>query len=333
MITNPPITDHDILFTAVEAATCAPSIHNTQPWRFALHADTLDVFADEKRWLPATDINGRELTISCGAAVYFARLALRGLSREVAVSLLPDPADPNHLARITMTGRRAPTDAERALIRAIPIRYTDRGVYEERPVPEGFVNELRDGVAAEGAWLRPIESADDTVATAVLLAHADDVQQTDPRYVAELIRWSRYDRSASDGIPRQAVSSTPVSDRTSTYRLRDFDVDGRATAHREAGAEPPPAEHPFVCVLGTPGDDRRAWLEAGAALGWLLLRAAAEGISAQPMTQPLEIATTRGQLTHALGLLGHPQMLLRMGYGTGVPTTHRRPPETVIDLG
>jgi hypothetical protein len=333
MTTLGPVTDTDVLLTAVEAATLAPSVHNSQPWRFELHGDSVDLYVDRSRWLHEIDASGREMTISCGAALYFARLALRGLSREISIALLPDPKAADHLARVTMTGRRPATEDERDLIRAIPIRYTDRDRFENRPVPYSVIEELVNGVAREKAWLRPIVSSDDKVVTAVLLAHADDVQQTNRRYVDELIRWSRYDGAASDGIPRQAVSTTPVSERTSDFRLRDFDVDGRA--HTTAGDEtdePPSAEYAFVCLLGTSNDNRRAWLEAGQALGDLLLRTAAHGVSSQPMTQVVEVPTTRVQLANALGLVGHPQVLLRLGYGTGGPTTHRRPVDNVVTL-
>ena len=325
-----PVTDNDVLLTAVRAATFAPSVHNTQPWRFELHGDALDVFADTDRMLHATDPTGRELYISCGAAVYFARLALRGLAREVTTALLPTSSRPEHLARLTMSGRHVPSEDERMLIRAIPIRYTDRGIYDDRPIPDGLVETFRKGVATEGAWLHPIEDSTDSVEVAVLLARADDMQVEDPHYREELARWSRYDGAAVDGIPREAVPQTPVADRASNYRLRDFDVDGQATSHVPETSAPPAAENPFVCLLGTPGDDKRSWLEAGQALAWLLLRATADGVSVAPMTQVLEVASTRAELSYRLRLLSHPQMLLRMGYGTGQPTTHRRPVDEVV---
>jgi hypothetical protein len=324
-----PVTDQDVLLTAVKAATFAPSVHNSQPWRFELRGDSLDVFVDTDRWLHAIDPIGRDLYISCGACIYFARLALRGLSRHITTTLLPTPSRPEHLATITIVGRDEPSDDERALIRAIPIRYTDRGIYDDRPVPDELIETFRKGVAAEGAWLRPIVGSKDSVEVAMLLAHADDVQQADPNYREELARWSRYDDGALDGISRRAVPTTAVTERASNYRLRDFDVDRRAVPVVDTG-EPPIAETPFVCLIGTAGDDKRAWLEAGQALGWLLLRAAADGISASPMTQVLEVPSTRAELTQRLRLLSHPQALLRIGYGTGRPTTHRRPVDDVV---
>lgn len=305
------ITDEEVLTVAAEAATMAPSMHNSQPWRFALHGDALDVFADRSRSLPVVDPIGRELLISCGAAICFARLALRGMSRDVQTSLLPSPDNPDHLARLTMDGRQQPTDAERALIRALPLRHTDRGGYDDRPLPPALIQDLREGVARYDVWLRPIVDVADQISTAILLARADDVELADASYLKELQQWSRADRDAHDGIPQRASTPSSGAQPGLNYRLREL--------------APSSPEQPQVFVLLTAKDDPRSWLQVGEALGWLLLRATVEGVSAAPMTQVLELPETRVRLERMLGLTGHPQMLLRLGYGHGQPTTHRRP--------
>ncbi|MEO8888453.1 MAG: nitroreductase, partial [Jatrophihabitantaceae bacterium] len=54
------------LHRAVARATLAPSIHNTQPWRFVVRPDRLDVYRDRQRGVSVVDPNGRQLVISCG---------------------------------------------------------------------------------------------------------------------------------------------------------------------------------------------------------------------------------------------------------------------------
>lgn len=330
------LSNADVLSAAAKAATLAPSVHNSQPWRFELHQDALDIFTDRSRWLHAIDPSGREMHISCGAAILFARLALRGMGHDVRTMLLPDPSDLRHVARVTLRGCSEPTEDERRLTEAIPLRHTDRGRYDNHPLPTAFVHALRVGVAQYYAWLRSIDTSGDETTTARLLGHADDVQRADPNYLAELQRWSRYHGNAADGIPRQSVRATPAAVRAGNYRLRDFNVDERAVVPDNAGGstdEPLEVEHPTVVLLGTPEDDRRSWLEAGQALGWLLLTATASKISSAPMTQVLEVTGTRTQLRRGLRLTGYPQMLLRLGYGEGRPTTHRRPVAAVLTPG
>jgi nitroreductase len=91
-------------------------------------------------------------------------------------------------------------------------------------------------------------------------------------------------------------------------------------------------ERPLVAVLGTRADDVEAWLAAGQGVGRLLLAATAHGVTASPMTQPLEIPDTRRRLVSQLGLVGHAQMILRLGYGAEEPPprTPRRPVADIL---
>jgi hypothetical protein len=309
----------------IEAATRAPSVHNTQPWRFVAGPTTIDVYADPSRMLNVIDPDGRELHISCGAALAFAEVAAHAAGRSCEVQLLPESAGGDQLARLELGGERTAAPEDLALAEAIPRRYTERGRFEDRPVPGWLVDELVGAAARFGVWTRVLDRPEQAVATAVLLAHADEIERANPEYQQELRAWSRSD-SAPEGVPRSAVPSTPVSRRGSSFRLRDFDVSEPAA---DAAEEPPPSEHPLVLLLGTPADDPTSWLQAGRATARVLLRAAADDVAASPMTQVLEVPLARAALARELGLLGHPQMLLRFGYAHGHPTAGRRPVEEV----
>jgi len=326
------------LRAVVGAAVRAPSVHNSQPWRFASHRteagdlDGVDVFADPGRALGVIDPHGRELHISCGAATEFARIAARNLGQACSVQLVADPASPEHIAFIEIGPPEPPTTEELALARALATRYTERDRFDDRPVPSDVVEELRRAAASSGSWVRVLDKPGDEVTTAVLLAHADDLERANPQYERELASWYRTEPDAADGIPSSTLPTTPVTDRASSFRLRNFDLSEHTAKAPASGGDPPAAEHPLVVILGTEGDDRRSWLQAGQALGRLLLRAAADGVSASPMTQVLEVPATREMLARQLGLLGHPQMVLRMGYGlgTGHPQAPRRPIADVL---
>jgi nitroreductase len=317
------------LRTILEAAVHAPSVHNTQPWRFVVGADSdakpfIDVFADRERQLSIVDRDGRELHIGCGTAIEFARVGARALGRTCIVSLLPDAADPSHLARIEVGGLEPPSAEESKLGEAIPRRFTDRGRFDDRAVPSELIAELHQIVSAHDAWLRELDRPGDEVTAVVLLSRADEIERANPEYKSELAAWTGSRPGARDGVPASAVSTPRVADRASSYKLRDFAAGDESGGPSSSDGTPPPAEHPLVVVLGTVGDDTHAWLQAGQALGRLLLAAAAAGVAASPMTQVLEVEATRVQLGAQLGLLGHPQVLLRMGYGHGHSTTSRR---------
>ena len=317
------------LRTAIELASLAPSVHNTQPWRFTWDGSALTVHEDPERSLPVLDPTGRERRISCGSVVLMARLAFAELGYAVETELHPwSPADPYRLATLRVTGRAQPSEADSALAQAIPRRTTDRDPFDARPLPKELLAALRSAAEQEGATLHVLgdESRSVTVELQVLLSHADDSQLADPAYLEELARWRR-EREA-EGIPARALPSVPAELRGSSWALRDFTAGQPRTP--EQAAEPPAPEHPTVIVLMTAGDGPDDWLAAGQALARVLLRATVDFVAAQPLTQVLEVPVLRARMRHVLGGVGHPQMLLRLGYGHAGPTSRRRPPEQTV---
>jgi nitroreductase len=321
----------------VAAATRAPSIHNTQPWRFVAGPDRLDVFFDRDRALPVLDPTGRQQVISCGSALEFAVVALSAAGFDGAVDLFTDDADPDHLATIEITGAREPSDEDRALAAAIDRRHTVRAPFESRAVPADLVDRLQEEARFFDTWVKPITRSEEEVATVFLISRAEEMEQGDPAYLAELQSWMRTDPAAVDGVPVEAVPSGDPHARPSNWLIRDFVVgDREQQPFLPAGdpdAPPPEVERPLVVLMGTDGDDRYDWLQAGRALGRVLLQVTAAGLAASPLTQALDWPATRTRLQSRLSLVGHPQMLLRVGYPPEAPAgavSGRRPVEEVL---
>jgi nitroreductase len=329
--------DHAHWEQVVAAATRAPSIHNTQPWLFTESGDELRVATDPSRALHVLDPTGRQRIISCGIAVEFAVVALRAAGSAVEVELLPDEGDEDLLATLRVTGQQNASDEDRSLAAAIERRHTERAPFEPRAVPDEVVDRLQREAGAFGVWVKPISESEEEVATVFLISRAEELEQGEPAYRAELEQWMRSDPGAPDGVPLAAVPSEDPATRPSNWLIRDFVVGSRGPAARSAAdpdAPPPPVERPAVLLMGTMNDDRRAWVEAGRALGRVLLRATDAGIVASPLTQALDWPATRRQLTIRLSLVGHPQMLLRLGYPAtrGTPSG-RRPVSEVLRRG
>src|SRR5262245_63085516 len=108
----------DEMTSVIEAATRAPSMHNSQPWRFRLRADAVDLLVDTDRQLPVADTSGWASRIACGAALFNLRLALAAHGTPATVRLLPDRYDPRVVARLTPLPARPPTPAETRLYQA-----------------------------------------------------------------------------------------------------------------------------------------------------------------------------------------------------------------------
>ena len=322
----------------VAAATRAPSIHNTQPWRFVAGPERLDVHFDTDRALPVLDPTGRQQIISCGSSVEFAVVALAAAGHAAEVELLPDAADPAHLATVRVTGGHEPSEEERALAAAIERRHTVRAAFQPRAVAEDLVDRLQREAAGFDTWFKPITRSEEEVATVFLISRAEEMEQNDPAYLAELQSWIRTDPGAADGVPVEAVPSEDPHTRPSNWLIRDFVVGQREErsgflASGDPDAPPPDVERPTVVLMGTEDDDRYSWLLAGRALGRVLLHATAAGVAASPLTQALDWPATRTRLQSRLSLVGHPQMLLRMGYAqeaAGKAVSGRRPVSDVL---
>ena len=309
----------------VRQATAAPSIHNTQPWRFQVGTDRVDLFVDPSRGLDVLDPTGRQRIISCGAALEHARLAVRAADHDAVVHLLPDARNEDYLARLEIGEAHPATAEDRRLLAAMSRRHTHRGAFDAVSVSADLLADMTRGAAEVGVVLHALTDPDDLVVATVLIDRADQLEAADPAYREELSRWVRED--AEDGIPTAVLP--PVGPRTS-LPMRNFEG---APARPGGSGEDDPVERPLVVVLSTDGDGRPAWLVAGQAMGWVLLRAAADGVMASPLGQVLDVPVTRAMLARELRLLGHPQMVLRMGYPVQHDSarTPRRALDSVID--
>ena len=320
-------TTHPDFTSSVELARLAPSIHNTQPWRFRVDEDRLLLSRDPDRRLAALDPTGRQQVISCGAALHMARLDLRLQGFDSTVEYGPFDDGGELLAVVTTVPGHAVSTEDLSSWRAARSRHTQRDRFAARTVEPAVVADIRGAAEAQGAWVRVLGSAEGVATLAVLLAHAEEVERDDPGYRDELAAWTHRPAGSRDGLPRAATPS--VAGRASTVRLRDFDVpedDGVSGA----ADQPPAAEHPLTVVLGTEGDRIVDWLHAGAALMAMWLRATVAGVQGSPLGQVVDLDWSRSRLGLELGVVGHPQMVLRLGYGQPGPSTPRRPVSEVL---
>ena len=327
--------DQQVLHDIVEQATRAPSIHNTQPWRFVAHEDVIELWTDPSRGLAVLDPTGRARHLSCGAALLHARIAAEAAGYLADVVVQPDPSRPEHLADIRLSS--GTSTGPHDLADAISTRHTARAAFVAVELPPYVITSLRDAAEVEGCWLRVVDSSDDETAVAVLLARADAIERADPAYREELRRWTGRGEDGTDGVPESSVPDADPALRGSNYRIRDFVADRDDEGPADQPEDPPAVERPLVALLGTPEDDVASWLAAGQGLARLLLTATSLGVAASPMTQPMEVPGIRSRLASELGVVGHPQMLLRLGYAgedrspaEGVQTP-RRPVEDVLD--
>jgi hypothetical protein len=308
-------------------AILAPSSHNSQPWAFHLDVASdreaiIELRADRSRRLAVVDPDDRELTISCGGALFFLRLALRCFGFQPAVEPFPAPDDADFLARVRITPGGTASSEERLLLAALTQRVTNRAQYTDQSVPNDALQRLTAAAAAEGAWFQVAgAAAQETIAG--LVAEGDRLQWANPAFRRELASWMRPDHTdAHDGMPGYGFGMGELESLAAPLLIRTFDM-GRGRAAKD---EELVAGSPVLAVLGTATDTRRDRVAAGEAVAHLL-QATAAGISVSFLNQPNEVPALRRRLAEAIGQTGWPQMLIRLGYGPAA----KHPPRLTVD--
>ena len=314
----------------VELACRAPSVHNTQPWAWRIGPDRIELYADWSRQLPASDPEGRNLVISCGAALHHAQVVAAAFGLDTVVTRFPDRSSASHLASLVLVPAAYPHPDAATELHALELRTTDRQRFTDWPIPDERLRKVAASITQDGVRGIALTDVADRFRVELLVSAALAAQAEDPDLAAEQHLW--LDHSNRDGVPGRAV---PEDDGAAQNERSRF-TPGRA------GPDPDADGRPLVRIgsdgliaIGTDADDRMAWLGAGEALSQLWLHATSDSLAVVPLSQVIEVEETRRSLR--FGVLGgavHPQILVRMGWQelglSRRQPTPRRPVDDVL---
>lgn len=316
------------LAEAARRAQRAPSILNTQPWRWRVGEDELALIADHDRQLRSIDPNGRLLTMSCGAALHHARAVLAAEGYEPQVQRFPDPHDADLLARLRITGDPQPRQDAAAVLSAIRRRHTDRRPFAATvPVPESAIVAMTQAAEQEDAQLHRVP-ADQVSIVDGAAEQAAAAEARMPAYAAELHQWTHRPRASGEGVSAEAMVA-PIHRRV---HMRDLTAGGEALLDPGFGDD----RCTEYFILATPADTRHQWLRAGEAMSAVWLAATAADLVVSVMSDITEIPPARALVQRLLHPAGCPQLVFRVGVdmqATPPPESPRRPPDVAGPVG
>jgi nitroreductase len=322
------MVDTEVIAGAVELACRAPSLHNSQPWRWVIRGTVVDLFADPHRIVASTDNSGRQATISCGAVLDHFQVAMAAVGWAAEVDRFPNPNNLDHLASIDFAPMDYVSQARRDRADAIRHRRTDRRAFREPTDWAAFEPMLRSSYDTEWAELAVLaDDARPRLAEASRLT--ESLRRYDDPYHRELDWWTAPLRGP-DGIPASAL----VAQGPEVEVNRHFPSAGDSQDDaKDSGA---PHDQAKILVLSTREDTRADALDCGQALSAVLLECTMAGLATCTVTHLTELEAGRNIVRELLsGATSVPQALIRVGIDpagdVGEPTP-RRPVREILEI-
>lgn len=321
------VLDVEVVKRAVQLACRAPSVHNSQPWRWVAEGAGLHLFVDRCRWVHSADRSGREAIISCGAVLDHLRVAMVAAGWQAHIERFPNPNNRDHLASLEFSPLEFVTDAQRNRTEAILQRRTDRLPLGRPTYWASFEPVLRSSVDESVAMLDVL--SDDVRPQLVEASQLTEaLRRDDASYHAEL-QWWTSPFALSEGVPPDALASD--SERQRVDVARDFPARSRTERRADVAAD-----WSKVLVLSTAEDTRTDVLRCGEALSTVLLECTMAGMATCTLTHLIELRDSRDIVRRLIGEHREPQALIRVGIAPPMEdlpaATPRRPLDDVLEI-
>lgn len=310
-------------------AIVAPSTHNSQPWRFRVNPDGLEVFADYRRRMPNIDPGSRELLMSVGAAIFNLSVAARHFGLPCLVEYNLSEASEKAVAKVRLApvGLVKHAQLHDPLFPHILARRTNRDPFLLSRVPTSVLHRIGDVAAHTEVEVIVSEDGGVNERVAQLVAEAEMIQWADAQYRKDTAEWIRPDEfPGSDGITGTVFGWSGPVPVIGSYATRTIDQ-GRLRAARDRNLC---VEAPGLILVACE-DSAFHWLKAGEVLEHMLLMIAKEGLQTSYFNMPVQVPELRARLKTLLDCSTWPQLLLRVGFSlTPLQPTPRRPLEEML---
>lgn len=307
----------------VRYATLAANGHNTQPWKFSIKENSIEILPDYSRRLPIVDPNDRELWISLGCALENLLISARAIGYAAEISY-PDEAD------VIKVSLQADTPQLSPLLDAIPMRQTTRSEFDGQSVDFVELDQLKMLSLEPGISFQFVTEQAGLELVAEYINQGNLSQYSNTAFVDELIDWLRFNRreilNSRDGLYSVCSGNPEVPgwlgkmfvSGTKPQQQADTDV---KKLRSSSG----------VVNIASENDDKSSWVRTGQVYERLTLMMTSLNIKSALLNQPIEVPEIRPQFQSAMNLgERYPQLLVRFGYAPAMPNSIRRPVDQVL---
>ena len=174
----------------VRSATLAPNGHNTQPWKFAIKENAIQIHPDYSRRLPVVDPSDRELWISLGCAVENLVVVSQAMGYESKV-IYPS-SDTDYIEVKLQEGK---TISSIHLFDAIPERQCTRSLYNGHPLPNAELDLIQSLQFEHGIEVQLLTASHQIEATLEYIEAGNQRQYSDQAFIDELVAWLRFNKA------------------------------------------------------------------------------------------------------------------------------------------
>ncbi|RLI77827.1 hypothetical protein DRP05_09120 [Archaeoglobales archaeon] len=312
----------DKLKFLINYAVLAPSSHNTQPWKFSIKGNNIEIYVDFTRQLHEVDPEKRELYISVGCAISNLLLAAEHFGFGYKLKYFTGE-EGELVAIIELYPDKRETDLE--LFSQIFLRQTNRGEYEPKEIEGEKLQKLKACVDDLRLDLITDQKTKSEIAKLISLAHK--IQLSNKAFRKELASWPRHNWSkAGDGMAGYAFSIPSIMSLFGSFFIRTFDISKSQAKKDEELAN----KAPIIGILSSTEDGKLSWVKVGVTFEKVMLMATKLNLSIAFFNQPIEVPELRKELRTLLGIAEFPQLMFRIGYTKPTKYTPRRRLEEVI---
>lgn len=301
----------------LQYAVLAPSSHNTQPWKFRISGNQIDLFMDRDRWLKVCDADQRELHISVGCCLESLLVAAEHFTLGHQVEYLPDPKEPMLAASVQFKLGDATSNLRDDLFKMIAVRHTNHGEYDGRPIPPNILEEL-SACCIEPEITVQLTS-DESIKQKVdeFVVQADAIEFADPAFREELGYW----------IGQGVFGTSWLISKIGKLAVTHINM-GRATAKKDLAVL---MSSPILGLISSHDNSRKAQIQVGQVYQRISLLAASFAIWCQPISQIVQVEETKQEVAK---LQTNPQLFPQLPFRLGFaePEKHRTPRRQIEEV-